>query len=159
MSSPMSSKRGAGVAASDATVLTDVITQLRRVLRRSIRTDYPWERWTMAQVEVLQTLDESGPIRINELAERLRLAQSTVSTLLGTLTTAKLVLRQSDPADRRASVVELTPDGRRDLSEWLAAHQRRIGSALGRLDAADRAAVLAALPALGRLVDALRSQS
>lgn len=154
----MSSKR-AGVASADATVLTDVITQLRRVLRRSIRTDYPWERWTMAQIEVLQTLEESGPIRVNELAERLRLAQSTVSALLSALTTAKLVLRQSDPADRRASVVELTPDGRRDLSEWLAAHQRRIGSALGRLDAADRTAVLAALPALSRLVDALRAES
>jgi hypothetical protein len=35
---------------SDAWLLTDVITRLRRVLRSSIRSDYPWETLPMAKL-------------------------------------------------------------------------------------------------------------
>ena len=44
-------RAGAG-RVSDASALTHVITRLRRALRRSIRSDYPWESLPMAQVEV-----------------------------------------------------------------------------------------------------------
>lgn len=135
--------------------LTDVITRLRRALRRSIRTDYPWESRPMAQVEVLQSLRETGASRVGDLAEQLRLSQSTVSALVGKLIDAGLVSRDVDRADRRASVVDLTADGLRDVGEWDSAHQRRLAAALRSLDAADRAAVLAAVSALRRLVDAL----
>jgi len=40
----------------DAWLLTELVTRLRRVLRASIRTDYPWESLPMAQVELLQRL-------------------------------------------------------------------------------------------------------
>jgi DNA-binding MarR family transcriptional regulator len=135
--------------------LTDVITRLRRALRRSIRTDYPWESRPMAQVEVLQSLRENGASRVGDLAEQLRLSQSTVSALVGKLIDAGLVSRDVDRADRRASVVDLTSEGLRDVGEWDSAHQRRLAAALRSLDAADRAAVLAAVSALRRLVDAL----
>jgi DNA-binding MarR family transcriptional regulator len=143
------------VTAADARTLTDVITRLRRALRRSIRSDYPWEARPMAQVEVLQSLRDTGVTRIGDLAERLRLAQSTASTLVGQMITAQLVTRDVDPADRRASIVALSAKGRDDLKNWDSAHRRRLGAALGSLTASDQRAILAAVPALGRLVDAL----
>jgi DNA-binding MarR family transcriptional regulator len=143
------------VTTADARTLTDVITRLRRTLRRSIRSDYPWEARPMAQVEVLQSLGESGPTRIGDLADRLRLAQSTTSTLVGQLIAAGLVTRDVDPDDRRASIVALTASGRADLKNWDSAHRRRLGAALGTLSASDQRAILAVVPALGRLVDAL----
>jgi DNA-binding MarR family transcriptional regulator len=143
------------VTAADARTLTDVITRLRRALRRSIRSDYPWELRPMAQVEVLQSLGESGATRIGDLADRLRLAQSTTSTLVGQLIAAELVTRDVDPIDRRASIVALSTRGRADLKNWDSAHRRRLGAALGSLSVSDQHAVLAAVPALGRLVDAL----
>src|SRR5579875_977220 len=108
----------ATVSAQDSRELTDVITRLRRALRRAIRDEYPWEQRPVAQMEVLQTLDERGSMRIGDLAERLRLAQSTVSALVGKLITAGLVVRASDPQDRRAAVVTLTAGGQDTVTQW-----------------------------------------
>jgi DNA-binding MarR family transcriptional regulator len=141
--------------AGDAYTLTDVVARLRRVLRTSIRAEYPWEALPMAQVELLQSLSESAPARVGDLATRLRLAPSTVSGLISQMMAAGLVERGTDRSDRRVAVVELSPDGRRQLADWHAAHRNRIATALGDLDPRDRVAIDAALPALSRLVDRL----
>jgi DNA-binding MarR family transcriptional regulator len=140
---------------ADSRALTEVVTGLRRALRRSIRTEHPWEQRSVAQVEVLQTLADLGTARVGDLAERLRLAQSTVSTLIGALMSDGLVTRESDPSDRRASVLALTPAGAGEVRQWERAHLRRLERALGELSTRDRAAVLGAVPALARLVDAI----
>lgn len=155
----MTSYEPAGPAESaepaDAYALTDVVARLRRVLRSSIRADYPWESLPMAQVELLQSLAENSPARVGDLASRLRLAPSTVSGLIGQMMNARLVDRGVDPADRRAAVVELSDLGRAQLTDWHAAHRRRIATALGELDPQDRSAIDTAVPALSRLVDRL----
>ena len=134
-----------------AWLLTDVITRLRRVLRQSIRSDYPWETLPMAQVEILQRLADEPGLRINDLAARHRLANNTVSTLIQQMVLAGLVTRDADPSDRRAVQLHLTGDGEQMLADWLQAHEERFAAALGQLPPSDRAAVLAALPALSRL--------
>jgi DNA-binding MarR family transcriptional regulator len=144
-------------AAADAWTLTDVVTRLRRVLRASIRSDYPWEALPMAQVEILQRLRDEPALRVNDLARRHRLANNTVSVLVQQMVQAELITRTIDPDDRRAVRLDLTPGGLRMLTEWQRAHERRLESALDRLELADRSAVLAALPALSRLVDELEN--
>jgi DNA-binding MarR family transcriptional regulator len=141
----------------DARQLTDVVARLRRVLRASIRADYPWEALPMAQVELLQSLAETAPARVGDLAARLRLAPSTVSGLISQMINAGLVERGTDPRDRRVAVVALSEAGRGQLTEWNAAHQRRIAAALDELEPADREAIDGALPALARLVERLAS--
>ena len=141
--------------APDARLLTEAVTRLRRALRASIRTDYPWETLPMAQVELLQVLGEHSPARISELATRQRLAPSTVSGLIGQMITAGLVVREVDSADRRASVVTLTDAGREQLTAWTGAHERRMDAALAALDDTDRAALATALPALFQLAENL----
>jgi DNA-binding MarR family transcriptional regulator len=140
---------------ADARELTDTVTQLRRALRAGIRSDIAWETLPMAQVELLQSLAESAPARVNDLAERLRLAQSTVSGLIGQMMAAGLVDRETDPDDRRAAVVTVTDAGARKLAEWEEAHVRRIGRALARLEPGERARIAAALPALRHLTEVL----
>jgi DNA-binding MarR family transcriptional regulator len=139
----------------DARLLTEAVTRLRRALRASIRTDYPWETLPMAQVELLQVLAEHSPARIGDLAARQRLATSTVSGLIGQMINAGLVARAVDPDDRRASAVTLTTAGHAQLAAWTRAHERRLDAALGALDEADRSVVRAALPALFRLAEHL----
>lgn len=145
--------------AADAHQLTDVVTRLRRALRASIRTDYSWERLPMAQVEMLQLLDDQTPMRVGDIATRQRLAASTVSGLIGQLMNAGLVERTVDPRDRRAAAVTLTDAGREQLEAWQHAHETRIERALEALPAEDRGRVRAALPALDRLADALDDRS
>jgi DNA-binding MarR family transcriptional regulator len=113
----------------------------------------------MAQVELLQVLGEHSPARISDLAARRRLAPSTVSGLIGQMTTAGLVARDVDAADRRASVVTLTDAGREKLAAWTVAHERRIDAALDALDGTSRAAVTNALPALFQLAEHLGEPS
>ncbi|WP_328828895.1 MarR family winged helix-turn-helix transcriptional regulator [Streptomyces sp. NBC_00252] len=146
-SSEVSPPRSAGQA-PDARLLTEAVTRLRRALRASIRTDYPWETLPMAQVELLQVLGEHSPARVSDLASRQRLAPSTVSGLIGQMITAGLVTRDVDAADRRASVVALTDAGCEKLAAWTTAHERRMDTALTALDDSDRAAIADALPAL-----------
>ena len=142
---------------TDAWALTAVITRLRRALRTSIRSEYPWESLPMAQVELLLRLREQGAVRVGELAQSLRLAPNTVSNVVQQLVEAGLAARTPDPADRRASLVHLTDAGRAQLAGWERAHEQRIGGALAQLGDADRAAIRQALPALANLVDRLNA--
>jgi DNA-binding MarR family transcriptional regulator len=141
--------------ASDAQQLTDVVTRLRRALRTSIRTDYPWESLPMAQVELLMALADHAPAKIGSLATLQRLAPNTVSGLVQQLVESGLASRETDPTDRRVARVTLTEAGHIQLAEWKKAHERRIGSALDRLHPADRDAIMIALPGLDHLVDQL----
>src|SRR5882757_8437424 len=88
---------------SDAQQLTDVVTRLRRALRTSIRTEYPWESLPMAQVELLMALADHAPAKIGRLAELQRLAPNTVSGLVQQLVESGLASRETDPADRRVA--------------------------------------------------------
>jgi len=143
--------------ALDAWLLTEIVTRLRRVLRSSIRSDYPWETLPMAQVEILQRLRAEPGLRVNDLAVRHRLASNTISVLVQQMVLAELLTRTPDPTDRRAVRLNLTPDGVQILDDWQRAHETRFETSLGRLAAEDRSAVLAALPALSRLVDEIEN--
>jgi len=149
------------VAVSDARVdartLTDVVGRLRRVLRRSIRSDYPWERLPMARVELLHVLTEVGPARVGELARAQRLAPNTVSELVQQLIDDGFASRAPDPHDGRASVIAVTPRGIGELAQWTEANESRIDVALTSLSAADRSAIRRAVPALERLVARLET--
>jgi DNA-binding MarR family transcriptional regulator len=150
--------RAAPPNASHAWLLTDVVTRLRRVLRASIRSDYPWESLPMAQVEILQRLREEPGLRINDLAVRHRLANNTVSTLIQQMVVAGLVTRTEDAKDRRAVRLDLSHAGLGMLTDWQRAHEQRLERAMEHLEPGDRAAVLAVLPALSRLVDQLEAE-
>ncbi len=132
-----------------------VVARLRRALRTSVRSEYAWERLPMAQVEILQRLVEEPGLRISELAARHNLAINTVSNLIQQMVLAGLVARAPDRSDRRAVAVTLTDQGERELGCWLAANNRRLAEAMGRLGADDRGAIAAAVPSLARLVEQL----
>jgi DNA-binding MarR family transcriptional regulator len=128
---------------------------MRRALRFGLRSEYPWERLPMAQVELLQRLNDEPGLRVSELADRHRLAPNTVSNLVQQMVQAGLVERRGDAIDRRAVTIELTSTGREMLQGWLVANSRHLGAALDQLSAGDRQAIVASLPAWGRLVQQL----
>jgi DNA-binding MarR family transcriptional regulator len=135
--------------------LADVVNRLRRILRSSIRSEFPWERLPMAQVEILQRLAEESGLRVTELAARQKLAINTVSNVIQQMVLAGLVDRRVDQHDRRAVTVHLTDTGEQQLQGWLSANGRRLDAAFSDLDENDRTAILATLPSLSRLVERL----
>lgn len=140
---------------SGAWLLTDVIIRLRRVLRYSVRRDYPWETLPMAQVEILQRLSEEPGLRVSELAGRHRLATNTVSALIQQMVLADLVTRVTDEEDRRAVVLRLTDLGKANLAGWRQANQERLTTAQQRLTEDQRRSITMALPALAELAGQL----
>jgi DNA-binding MarR family transcriptional regulator len=152
------SPEGAGCPL-DAHGLTEVVTRLRRALRTGIRTEIAREALPMAQVELMPSLADQSPARISTLAERLHLANSTISGLVGQLIAAGLIERGTDPEDRRAAVVELSDAGQATLVKWEAAHERRIISALAKLGVEQRRAIDLADPALDELARLLTEGS
>ncbi|MDQ0031474.1 MarR family winged helix-turn-helix transcriptional regulator [Arthrobacter bambusae] len=142
---------------SDAWSLTGVIARLRRVLRSSVRQEFPWESLPMAQVEVLQSLAEEPGMGVSGLADRQRLATNTVSNLVQQMVTAGLVERTPRPGDRRAANLSLTQSGTEILAAWQAANDRRLGHALDRLPEAYQNAIENAVPALAALAALLET--
>ncbi len=74
-----------------------------------------------------------------------------MTTLVVRLERDGLVQRGSDAADRRAVLVSITDEGLATLRRYSDARAAVLGARLGTLDAADREAIAAALPALERL--------
>ncbi|QMU80082.1 MarR family transcriptional regulator [Streptacidiphilus sp. PB12-B1b] len=56
-------------------------------------------------------------IRLNQLAERLRIAPRSVTTVVDALETAGLVARTQDPEDRRAILLQLTEAGQQMVEQ------------------------------------------
>lgn len=59
----------------------------------------------------LGTIMRTGPVRITALAEELGLDISTTSRHVRQLEKTNLLAREPDPADQRATLLTLTPDG------------------------------------------------
>jgi len=80
--------------------------------------------------------DRSGRSTVTELAERLQLAQSTVTELVARCVDAGLIARESSTADARVTYLRLTPEGERRLAcsfTGLAAERRALYEAIGGL--------------------------
>jgi DNA-binding MarR family transcriptional regulator len=133
--------------AASAARLRAATARLTRRLRQSATGEL-----TLTQLSALGTLQASGPIRLNELASREGISASTISKLIDVLERDAFVERSPDAGDGRASRVAITAAGIAVLEDLRRNGALLIDRALGALDASDRMALTAALPALERLV-------
>ncbi|MGN6243970.1 MAG: MarR family winged helix-turn-helix transcriptional regulator [Motilibacteraceae bacterium] len=131
--------------------LADVVARLRRALRRAARAAVPEQPYSVAQLELLSAVAEHPGARAGDVAAALRLAPSTLSTLVQALERSG-ALRRDSGSDRRTVLLALTAEGRRGLETWRGTNERLLATALAGLGDADRAALVAALPALDALV-------
>lgn len=118
------------------------------------RRDGPRSGLTGASRAVLVHLAVSGPLTVGEAAQHLDRAQSVVSEIVDQLAAKGLLERERDPADRRRTLVWLTPDGQEALrrdGDVLAVD--RLAGALDRLPAEHRTALFTATAALVAAAD------
>jgi DNA-binding MarR family transcriptional regulator len=81
------------------------------------RRDGPRGQLQGASRAVLEHLAMAGPLTIGEAAAHLNRAQSVVSEIVSHLEGQGLLERESDPADRRRTLVWLTPAGHSALRQ------------------------------------------
>jgi DNA-binding MarR family transcriptional regulator len=89
-----------------------------------------------------------GPLSVGTLAERLGLSLSTVSGALAELDQAGLVQRSADQADRRRTIVQIRPESRLAVEDWLDGASAPLARVLDRLDTGERAAFIKAMDML-----------
>ena len=89
-----------------------------------------------------------GPLTVGTLANRLDLTLSTVSGVLAGLDQAGFVERAPDEADRRRTIVQISPSARPVVEEWLDGAAAPLARVLDRLGDDERAAFLKAMDML-----------
>ncbi len=149
----------AGLAVADA------VSRLRRAMRRAGRALGPGGALpgglSVAQLEFLSCLAENPAARPGQVARLLRLAPSSVATLVNGLARAGLIVRTGGLGDRRTAVLDLTPAGHDVVSDWQGVNSRILAAALTALPTTSRRSLMSSLPALRQLtgaVDALADE-
>ena len=89
-----------------------------------------------------------GPLTVGELAARLGLTLPTVSGVLADLDRAGFIERHPDPADRRRTIVAITPAQATLIGEWLDGAASPIARVLDKLSPSEQEAFLKAMDLL-----------
>jgi len=106
---------------------------------------------TLAQLSILMTLHERGPMRMTSLAAHQRVRTPTATVAIGRLEKLGLVERSRDPTDLRAVVVRITPHGHAMRCNALATRRGQFAAMLTNLSPEDLVSLNEAMSPLERL--------
>ncbi len=90
---------------------------------------------------------------MSQLAERLEVAHTTVSLMVGDLSRLGVLTRKEDDADRRRRIVAIAPDYAAPITEWLSGSAAAWTEVLAALTPAERATIVATMRAYEAALD------
>ena len=132
----------------DVTRLRVALARLSRRLRR-----HEMAGLTPTQLAALATVEQSGPLRLGDLAAAEGIAPSTLTRLVSVLEELGYVRRDADPKDARASTLAITQLGHETMDRLRAENSALLTQRLMQLSSEYRLALAEALPALEALAD------
>lgn len=128
------------------------LSKLSTILRRGDPTSGAVAgELTLAQLSILITLLDRGPIRMTDLAAHERVRTPTTTVAIRRLEKIGLVKRSRDPSDLRAVLVDITPQGRAVHNESLANRHAALAAMLSQLPKSDLDILMEASAPLARL--------
>ncbi|KZS70688.1 MarR family transcriptional regulator [Mycobacterium kansasii] len=127
------------------------LSKLFAILRRGDPNGAVAGELTLAQLSILVTLLDRGPIRMTDLAAHERVRTPTTTVAIRRLEKIGLVKRSRDPSDLRAVLVDITPQGRAVHAESLANRHAALAAMLSQLPHSDLDTLTKALAPLERL--------
>jgi DNA-binding MarR family transcriptional regulator len=96
---------------------------------------------------LLAYLQYEGALTVSQLAERLEVAPTTVSLMVGDLSRHGVLTREEDDTDRRRRIVAIAPGYATSIAQWLSGSAAAWTEVLAALTPAERATVVAAMRA------------
>lgn len=89
-------------------------------------------------LSLLSLLLLDGPLTVSQLAEKLNVAPTTISLIVGDLSRKGVLIRREDEIDRRRRIIDISSESRPAISHWLSPGARAWRHALTPLTAAQR---------------------
>ncbi|TMK80903.1 MAG: MarR family transcriptional regulator [Actinobacteria bacterium] len=122
------------------------VARLARRLRQQTGTDL-----TASLLSALWSIERLEPVTLGDLAVADRVQPPTLTRIAARLEGEGLVVRRTDANDRRVTIVQLSPDGRRLLERTRTRRTAYLTKRLRGLDPEDLATLERAAPILERL--------
>jgi DNA-binding MarR family transcriptional regulator len=122
------------------------VTRLARVLRQRAEAGV-----TPSMLAALTSIERLGPVTLGKLAAAEQVQPPSMTAIVGRLEEAGMVVRETDPGDRRVARVRVTPEGKRLLERTRSRKTAYLARALRTLGPEDRDVLQRAVPLLARL--------
>jgi len=130
--------------------LVDEFSALMPALKRWVSSSLPQGELTYPRIRLLYALHRLGPQIMTDLSGQLGVSPRDITALVDALERDKLVKRCPHPTDRRATYIELTPQGAEDCIAIYSEYRRVAAELFSELSESD-------LRELLRLLTVLRS--
>jgi len=105
---------------------------------------------SMPQFSILMQLHYKGACGMSEISERFEVTPAAASQLVEKLVQSGFILREEDPSDRRAKLLNLTDKGRELIRQGIDERYRWVDQLAEKMTAAERAQASEALEILTR---------
>ena len=147
-------RRRGSSAHTCAAVLLDTSLQVVRVLRREIRRRRPADL-SITQIRGLGFVNGTPDASLSDLSDHIGLTLAATSRLAATLARRGLIKQRIHPADRRFSMLRLTPRGRAHLATAFRAAHAHFAGLLAQVSPRDRVAIIRTMRIIQPLVKPL----
>jgi DNA-binding MarR family transcriptional regulator len=106
-----------------------------------------------ARLRLLQALHCGGPAIMRDLGTQLGTTPRNMTAIVDALEDAHLVVRRPHPTDRRATLIELSPEGAREVEEGLGPRLDAMAEIFAGLSPGEREQFSAAMTKLLRAIE------
>jgi DNA-binding MarR family transcriptional regulator len=131
-------------------------------MNRSMRSWHLFAKSTglsMPQFSILMQLHHKGACGMSDISERFEITPAAASQLVDKLVQSGLIIREEDPNDRRAKLLNLTEKGRELVQQGHEERYRWVDELGRKLTAEERARVSEALDILTRSAQELEEET
>ncbi|MGR6918406.1 MarR family winged helix-turn-helix transcriptional regulator [[Actinomadura] parvosata] len=105
------------------------------------------DRVTLPQFRMLVVLSVQGETNLVTMADALAVNSSTASRMADRLATAGLIVRETNPHNRRETLMRLTLEGRRLVDDVMTRRREEIAAIVSRMTPLESQALIAAMTA------------
>jgi DNA-binding MarR family transcriptional regulator len=138
--------------------LAALIHDVSRQLRAAAHAEVNLVPLPESERDVLRFVGRRPGVSVSSVARELRMKSSNVSAAVRSLVARDLMIRESDPNDRRIARLTLTAQAHDDLARLQRSWNTHLDAALSRVEPGYRKSLESSVPAFRALVQVLRDR-
>lgn len=116
--------------------------ELQRLVNARIRKTTHFRGCTILQLQVLLYISEHAHVMNSDIAENFDITPAAVTQLTERLEIASFIFRTPDVSDHRIQVVQLTNEGKKQLTDFLQKRRNELKSIFSTLNEVDQTQLL-----------------